>query len=120
MILCPSVALAKEDHGGLHPSFRERRDPKPFFNKKYMYYVYLLTDVKGKIYIGFSANLKKRLSEHKQGNVYWTRRLLSPRLMYYEAYEDINSAKVREKKLKKRGSSYQGLIKRIKNPNKGS
>ena len=83
-----------------------------------MYYVYLLSDNSDKIYIGFSSNLKRRLLEHKQGKSYWTRRLLNPHLIYYEAYKDLELAKAREKKLKKRGSSYQGLIKRIRS-NKG-
>ena len=78
-----------------------------------MHYVYLLSDNTGKIYIGFSSDLRKRLSDHQKGKVYRTRRLTNPKLIYYEAYLDINLAKIREKNLKKRGSSYQGLIKRI-------
>jgi hypothetical protein len=36
-----------------------------------------------------------------------------PKLLYYEAYNNDKVAKEREKKLKIRGSAYQGLIKRI-------
>ncbi len=79
-----------------------------------MYYVYLLTNTSGKIYIGYTANLKRRYAEHKRGESYWTRRLANAELFYYEAYSDEISAKIRERKLKKRSSSYQGLIKRIK------
>ncbi len=36
-----------------------------------------------------------------------------PKLFYYEAFIDEKSARVREKKLKQHGSSYQGLLKRL-------
>ncbi len=40
--------------------------------------------------------------------------MMNPKLIYYEAYGEENSAKLREKKLKQFGSSYHGLIKRLK------
>ena len=92
------------------PSVRERRDPKP----QLMHYVYLLIDKNQRIYIGYTTNLKRRLSEHKSGKSFWTRRLIDPQIYYFEAYKDEESAKIREKNLKRRGSAYQGLIKRIK------
>ena len=79
-----------------------------------MYYVYLLQDQNGKKYIGYSKNLKRRLSEHFNDKVYTSRRMIKPKLIYYEAYSDEKVAKDREKKLKQFGSSYHGLIKRIK------
>ncbi len=78
-----------------------------------MYYVYLLTDQSGKIYIGFTKDLKRRIEEHKRGKTYWTKRLVDLHLLYYEAYSSRELALEREKKLKIRGSAYQGLIKRI-------
>ena len=78
-----------------------------------MYYVYLLIDNNGKKYIGYSADLKRRMQEHKLGKVYTTKRMDRPTLLYYEAYTDLESAKERERKLKQFGSSYKGLIKRL-------
>jgi predicted GIY-YIG superfamily endonuclease len=58
-----------------------------------MFYVYLLRSTKtGKLYIGFTANLKKRFAEHK--------------LVYYESYLDENNAKTREKNLKYFAKAY--------------
>ena len=37
----------------------------------------------------------------------------SPKLVYYEAYNNEMQARERERKLKQYGSSYQGLLKRI-------
>jgi len=78
-----------------------------------MFYVYLLKDDKGKIYIGYTQRLKERLAEHKSGKVYTTSRMKNPKLFYYEAFSSLQSAQVREKKLKQFGSSYTGLIKRL-------
>ena len=78
-----------------------------------MYYVYLLKDEQNKHYIGYSSNLKRRISEHFANKVFTTKKMLNPKLIYYEAYENEMLAKEREKKLKQFGSSYTGLIKRI-------
>ena len=78
-----------------------------------MFYVYLLKDEKDKIYIGYSSDLKRRIQEHQSQNVYTTKRMINPRLFYYEAYTTELAAKTREKKLKQYGSSYQGLLTRI-------
>lgn len=78
-----------------------------------MFYVYLLKDSKGKIYIGYSANLRRRIQEHLNNKVYTTKRMSRPKLLYYEAYEAEEAAKNRERKLKQFGSSYHGLIKRL-------
>lgn len=79
-----------------------------------MYYVYILEDQNTKRYIGYSANLRRRISEHLSGKVFTTRKMESPRLIYYEAYETDDAAREREKKLKQFGSSYHGLIQRLK------
>lgn len=79
-----------------------------------MYYVYLLEDSKGKLYVGYSADLKRRIREHNEKKTYTTKRLHSPKLIYYEAYQTETEAKRRERKLKQYGSSYHGLLKRLK------
>jgi len=77
------------------------------------YYVYLLKDANNKLYIGYSNNLERRISEHKNRKVYTTKRMHNVELIYYECYIDENLARIREKKLKQFGSSYVGLLKRI-------
>ncbi len=77
-----------------------------------MYYVYLLKDQQH-FYIGYTNDLRRRIKEHQSNRTYTTRRMATPKLVYYEAYDNENAAKVREKKLKQFGSSYKGLIKRL-------
>jgi len=80
-----------------------------------MFYTYILKSKKdNKLYIGYTSDLKKRLSEHKRGNVENTSHRLPIELIYYEAYKNIDDAKEREKGFKKSGSVYNGLVKRIK------
>ncbi len=80
-----------------------------------MYYVYVLklNKVGGKeFYIGYTSDLRKRLSQHIAGENMTTRNRNS-KLVYYEAYLDKYKALEREKNLKNSGSSYMGLMKRI-------
>ena len=79
-----------------------------------MYYIYLLRSVEGKLYVGYTQNLRRRISEHQAGKVYTSKRMGKTHLIYYEAYLDKQSAREREKKLKQYGSSYHGLLKRLK------
>ncbi|MBX4187069.1 MAG: GIY-YIG nuclease family protein [Candidatus Doudnabacteria bacterium] len=78
-----------------------------------MYFVYILKNQNEQLYIGYSSNLDQRIVQHRNNLVKTTARLGFGNLIYYEAYLDEASAKLREKKLKQFGSSYQGLIKRI-------
>ena len=71
-----------------------------------MYYVYLIKKGDGKIYFGYTNNLKRRMGEHKEKN---------PELIYYEAYKDKLDAQDREKKLKQRGNTVRLLKQRVKN-----
>ncbi len=81
-----------------------------------MHYVYLLKTEHEtmRFYIGYTEDIERRLHEHVQGKVYTTHRLKNPQLVYYEAYIEEGDAKEREKKLKQFGSSYAGLLKRLK------
>ncbi len=79
-----------------------------------MYYTYILKSIKdGRLYIGYTEDLKRRVSEHKAGKVNSTKHRLPVELIYYEAYKNIDDAKNREKSFKFSGSVYVGLIKRI-------
>jgi len=65
-------------------------------------YVYILGSKSGRLYIGVTSNLERRISEHKTKSVPgFTRRYNITRLLYSEAYPDIESAIAREKELKK-------------------
>ena len=66
-----------------------------------MFYVYILrSKVDNKFYTGFSSDLKRRLKDHKDGNVTSTKNRRPLKLFYYEAYKDKESALKREKFLK--------------------
>ena len=66
-----------------------------------MFYVYLLHSTKDNgFYIGFSTDLKRRLSEHKRGASFATKSRGPWKLIYYEAYTEREDAEGREKFLK--------------------
>ena len=51
-----------------------------------MFYVYvLLSERDSEFYVGYTANLKKRLNLHKSGKVQSTKNRRPLRLVYYEA-----------------------------------
>lgn len=78
-----------------------------------MYYMYLLMDDNNKIYIGYSADLKRRISEHRNKKVYTSKRMTEPKLFSYESYPTEEMAKDRERKLKQYGAAFQELKKRL-------
>jgi putative endonuclease len=65
-----------------------------------MYYVYFLRLKNYQIYIGFSDNLGRRISEHRRGKVKSTKHLHPFQLIGYEAYLLKSDAKRRERFLK--------------------
>ena len=73
------------------------------------YYVYILTSrKKGKLYIGITKNLKKRISEHRNDFLKgFTERNKVKKLVYYEQCYDKETAVLREKKLKKWNKSWK-------------
>jgi putative endonuclease len=66
-----------------------------------MYYVYTLwSKVDQKFYIGYTANLKRRMNEHKAGGVYTSARLKYPALIFFEAFLSKRDAQRRERYFK--------------------
>jgi putative endonuclease len=65
-------------------------------------FVYILTNSrKTVLYIGVTTNLERRLYEHSQGLIDgFTKRYNVKHLVYYEQYNNIGDAIVREKSLK--------------------
>ena len=65
------------------------------------YYVYILYSHKDyKLYIGFTNNLKSRLTLHAKGLVESTKNRLPVKLIHYEYFINEKDAKAREKFLK--------------------
>ena len=65
-----------------------------------MYYVYILRLHDRSLYIGYSSDLKVRISEHKSGKVHATKHNLPVRLVYYAAFVSKNKALEFERYLK--------------------
>jgi len=65
-----------------------------------MFYVYFLLLKNGGIYKGITADLKRRISEHKVGKVISTKNKRPVKLIHYEAYLLKEDAVRREKYLK--------------------
>ncbi len=65
-------------------------------------YIYILASRKhGTLYIGVTSDLPKRVYEHRVGAVRgFTRRYGLKRLVYFEAFDDIEAAILREKRMK--------------------
>jgi len=81
----------------------------------FVYYVYILKSSKsGLLYYGYTADLKKRLSEHNAGKSRFTKGHLPWRLVWYSAFEDKDKAKDFELYLKS-GSGKAFVYKRLVN-----
>ena len=66
-----------------------------------MYYLYILISLKDrKLYIGYTNDIKLRISKHKNGFVRATKNRRPLKLIYYEAYIFKKDAKQREKYFK--------------------
>ena len=66
-----------------------------------MYYTYVIRSAKdGKLYTGFTGDLRKRFNEHNAGKVTSTKKRGPFELVYYEACLHEQDATAREKYLK--------------------
>ena len=66
-----------------------------------MFYTYVLLSKKdGKLYIGYTRDLKKRLTQHNSGKVFSTENRRPFILVYYEACPNEKDAIKREKYFK--------------------
>jgi putative endonuclease len=67
------------------------------------YYVYILASKRnGTLYIGVTNDLARRVWEHREGLAEgFTKRYGIKTLVYYETFDDINTAIAREKRLRK-------------------
>ncbi|MFH1631468.1 MAG: GIY-YIG nuclease family protein [bacterium] len=65
-----------------------------------MYYVYVLLCDDDKFYIGYSTDLKERVTRHKNGEVFATKGRLPIKLIFYETFLHRMDAKRREQYFK--------------------
>jgi len=83
------------------------------------YYIYIITNTRNTVlYTGVTSDLKKRVYEHKSKLVSgFTKKYNIIKLVYYEIFNDIYNAILREKQIK--GGSRQKKINLIHkmNPN---
>lgn len=79
--------------------------------------VYIMTDEQHSLlYTGRTANLRRRVAQHRSGNGgVFTRRYNLVRLVYYEIVNDAGEARLREKRIKQ--SSKKQRLKLIESMN---
>jgi putative endonuclease len=66
------------------------------------YWVYILTNRSGTLYVGVTNDLERRMAEHREGTVSgFTSRYRIHRLLYCEEYGYIEDAIAREKQIKR-------------------
>ena len=80
-----------------------------------MFCVYILRNKDGKLYIGCTSDMKKRLIEHNTGKVSSTKSLRPLKLIYCEAFISKADAFDRESKLKYHAQSLRRLKERLQN-----
>ncbi len=80
-----------------------------------MFYVYILQSQKNKsLYIGFTADLKRRFQEHNDGRNISTKPFKPYSLIFYEAFINKKDAVAREQYLKS-GWGFRTIKKMLKN-----
>lgn len=80
--------------------------------------VYIMTDVQHSLlYTGRTANLKRRVTQHRSGNGgVFTRRWNLVKLVYFEVVEDDGAARLREKQIKRGGKKQRLCLIKDMNP----
>jgi putative endonuclease len=88
---------------------------------KSAFYVYILASGKhGTLYIGVTNNLVRRVYEHRQRAVpSFTSRYGVTKLVYFEIYDDPESAIAREKKIKRWRRDWKIRLIQENNPDLG-
>ena len=65
------------------------------------YYIYIMTNKSGTLYVGMTNDLKRRVYEHKNKMIEGTTKKYNiTRLLYFETFNDVLSAITVEKKIK--------------------
>jgi putative endonuclease len=67
----------------------------------YQFYVYIMTNKSGTLYVGVTNSILQRVHQHRNGLVNgFTKKYRITRLLYFETFGDVWSAIGREKMLK--------------------
>ena len=66
------------------------------------YYIYIMSSANNHtLYIGVTNNIERRVAEHKSGEIPgFSERYKCKKLVYYEAFQDVDQSIAREKQLK--------------------
>ncbi len=72
------------------------------------YFVYVLRNLEGRLYIDFTTDLDRRVCEHQEDEGGWTHGRGPWELVYYETFSNRSEAMRRERNLK-RGKTNQEL-----------
>jgi putative endonuclease len=81
------------------------------------FYVYIMTNSTGTLYIGVTADLQRRVYEHKQKLIdSFTKKYNVTRLAYFEETNDVQTALAREKEIKKWRRSKKIALIKSRNP----
>jgi putative endonuclease len=66
------------------------------------YYVYFMASDSGTIYVGVTGHLEGRVAQHQKGQIEgFTKKYNCHKLIYFEEFEDIEQAILRETQIKK-------------------
>lgn len=82
------------------------------------YYVYLLTNWNNNVmYVGMTSNLERRMYEHKTKLVEgFTAKYNINKLVYYEETQEVQTAIMREKEIKKWRREKKDILVKSENP----
>ena len=82
-----------------------------------MYYVYVLKSLKdGKLYIGSTDDISRRIAEHNRGKNISTKWRRPFKLIYFEEFRERKEARWREYKFKKSHDILKRAMEQIKGP----
>ena len=82
------------------------------FKIAHQYYVYILSNKKnGTLYIGMTNDMERRAFEHKNQLVEgFTKKYKLDKLVYFESYQYVNDAILREKRMKKMETTVENQL----------
>jgi putative endonuclease len=78
-----------------------------------LYFIYVLRNPQGRLYVGFTTNLEKRVRQHHEGEGGWTHSRGPWELVHFESFTTRAEALRRERNLK-RGKTNQELRERFR------
>jgi len=81
------------------------------------YYVYIITNHSGTLYVGVTNDLERRVMEHKEFKIDgFTKRYRINRLVYYEETPNVEAALEREKQIKRWRREKKIMLIDLENP----